>query len=148
MPVEEMPVEEVPVEEVPVLAFNDVLSSLNDANLSSFGQSVIGAFNNGALNNTDAFSALAGLSTQAAVESEVARLIPNLGNIASQETNQALVNIGGLIDGRIADLSVGKSFANRTTQYASNGLNNLWLELGRAVVSILVIKIIVRVISG
>ena len=109
----------------PELEFNDVLSSLNDANLSSFGQSVIGAFNNGALNNTDAFSALAGLSTQAAVESEVTRLIPNLGNIASQETNQALVNIGGLIDGRIADLTVGKSFANRTTQYASNGLNNL-----------------------
>ena len=55
----------------------------------------------------------------------MSRLIPGVGNIASQETTQALVNVGGLVDGRISDLAVRESFANRTTQYASNGLTSL-----------------------
>ena len=85
--------------------------SFTDSNLSSFGDSVISAFGSGALDNTEAFSALAGFETQSEVEDEVRRLIPDLSNGSEEQVFRVLNNIGNVIDNRLVRLNRSASLS-------------------------------------
>jgi len=73
------------------------------------------------LNDTAAFSALAGLGTQREVEQEVEKLITDLSNGSEQQVFRVLSSVGSVIENRMSSLSRMAS-APSAVQYASTSL--------------------------
>ena len=103
--------------------------SYTNTSSAAFGSSVLSAFSNGALNNTDVFSALGGLNSLEQVGSSLESLAPDFSGSLAQNVFHSIQGNSGLIDQRLNDLNCnafGDGEAENCFTFAETGS---WVQI-------------------